>query len=424
MAESAPARTSSEEKAPRRMRWSLLGSALGPFLALACVILFFGIAEHFTSDNPGFLTEATLRNVAVQTATVAVAALGMTVIIIGGGIDLSAGTALALCATVLAWCLKEDVALLVATGDNVASAQARLNDSTSRVGRLPTLIQQEEKSNKPDQRKIAALRAELGDLTARIPQMGSHLEELRDRSKRWTPWTPTAAVMIGIATGVVCGCLNGLLVSFLKVVPFIVTLGTMQVYLGLAKIIAKETTVRPDRAAQVPQWMVNFTSIREQALIAGFPTGVWLVLGLAVVLAAVLRYTVFSRHVFAIGSNEATARLCGINVPLNKIAFYTLGGFFVGVAGIYQFSRLAAGNPTSGIGLELKVIAAVVIGGGSLSGGRGSVLGSLTGAAIIFIIGSGCTQLGISNPIQDVILGVIVVAAVTIDQLRQRRLGA
>ena len=139
-------------------------------------------------------------------------------------------------------------------------------------------------------------------------------------------------------------------------------------------------------------------------------------------LALVLRYTVFSRHVFAIGSNELTARLCGINVRFNKIAVYTLAGFFVGIAGLYQFSRLQAGNPTSGIGMELRIIAAVVIGGGSLSGGRGSVLGSLTGAMIIFVIGSGCTQLGLSNPIQDVILGVIVVTAVAIDQLRQRRL--
>jgi ribose/xylose/arabinose/galactoside ABC-type transport system permease subunit len=141
-----------------------------------------------------------------------------------------------------------------------------------------------------------------------------------------------------------------------------------------------------------------------------------------VVLAGVLRYSVFSRHVFAIGSNEATARLCGINVPRTKVLVYFLAGLFVGVAGVYQFARLSSGNPTSGIGIELKMIAAVVIGGGSLSGGRGTVLGTLTGAAIMQTIASGCTQLGITNPWQDIIQGVIIVAAVSVDQIRQRRL--
>jgi ribose/xylose/arabinose/galactoside ABC-type transport system permease subunit len=156
----------------------------------------------------------------------------------------------------------------------------------------------------------------------------------------------------------------------------------------------------------------------------GLPSGVWLTLVMAAALAVVLRYTVFGRYVFALGSNEATARLCGINVRWNKIAIYTLGGLFVGIAGLYQFSRLTVGNPTSGAGLELKVIASVVIGGGSLNGGRGSVLGTLTGALIMSVITSGCTALGLTNPIQDMILGIIIVAAVTIDQLRQRKRAA
>jgi ribose/xylose/arabinose/galactoside ABC-type transport system permease subunit len=103
---------------------------------------------------------------------------------------------------------------------------------------------------------------------------------------------------------------------------------------------------------------------------------------------------------------------------------YTLAGLFVGLAGIYQFSRLASGNPTSGMGIELRVIAAVVIGGGSLSGGRGSILGTLAGAALMSVIASGCTQLGVSNSLQDVVLGVIIIAAVALDQFRQRRAGA
>jgi ribose/xylose/arabinose/galactoside ABC-type transport system permease subunit len=151
---------------------------------------------------------------------------------------------------------------------------------------------------------------------------------------------------------------------------------------------------------------------------------VWLLLALAIVVAAVLRYTVFGRHVFAVGSNESTARLCGINVPLTRIAVYTIAGFFVGMAGLFQFSRLTVGDPTSGTGKELPIIEAVVIGGGSLSGGRGSILGTLTGALIMQVISSGCTALRQPNPIQEIIIGAIIVAAVTVDQFRQRRLAA
>src|SRR5690606_6557984 len=115
---------------------------------------------------------------------------------------------------------------------------------------------------------------------------------------------------------------------------------------------------------------------------------VWLTLALAGLLAIVLHRTVFGRYVYALGSNEATARLCGINVSWNKIAVYTLSGFFIGVGGIFLFSRLSSGTPTSGTGLELQIIAAVVIGGGSLNGGRGSIVGTLAGAAIIQVINS------------------------------------
>lgn len=339
-----------------RSRWSLLGSVLGPFLALVAVASFFALAEMATSDRSTFVSERNLRTILVQIAPVAVAAMGMTLIIIAGGIDLSAGTALALCSTVLALCLKNDVA----------------------------------------------------------------------------PWLAIAATL---GTGALCGLLNGALISYLRVVPFIVTLGTMTIFLGVAKILADSTTVRPDADTQVPQLMRNLLSIRSDylwgevkvnshVLFSGLPLGVWLTMLLALALSLVLRYTVFSRYVFALGSNEATARLCGINVTFYKIAVYTVAGLFVGIAGLFHFTRLSSGEPTSGTGLELQIIAAVVIGGGSLNGGRGSVLGTLTGAAIMSVIGSGCTQLGLENPIQDIMLGVIIVLAVTVDQVRQRRLAA
>ena len=251
------------------------------------------------------------------------------------------------------------------------------------------------------------------------------LSQLRDRviasSVQWTHWTPLFALIIGIGTGCLCGLVNGLLISYLKMVPFIVTLGTMQLYLGWAKWVADNTTVRPDLATQVPAWFADLLSIRPTALVQGMPVGVWLTLGLAMLLAGVLHFTVFGRYVFAIGSNEATARLCGINVRWNKIAIYTLGGLFTGIAGLYQFSRLTVGNPSSGLGLELKVIASVIIGGGSLNGGRASVLGTLTGALIMSVITSGCTALGVTNPVQDMLLGIIIIIAVAVDQFRQQK---
>lgn len=321
---------------------------LGPLLALLVVVLFFAYADWWMhGELASFWSLRNLRTVAVQTSTVAVAALGMTMIIISGGIDLSAGTALALCATVLAFFLDEKLGV--------------------------------------------------------------------------------AAAMIGcIGTGCVAGLINGGLISLLRVVPFIITLGTMTIYLGIAKYIAKETTVRPP-LDEVPAWLPALVTPRPSPewlawpLLPNFASGVWLALGLAVVLAMMLHATVLGRHIFALGSNELTARLCGINVPWTKTAVYTLAGVFVGVAGMYQFARLSTGNPISGVGLELKIIAAVVIGGGSLSGGRGSVVGTLTGAAIMLVIASGCTALGLKNPMQDIIIGAIIVAAVTVDQFRQGR---
>ncbi len=344
-----------------RRRLSLLSGALGPLAGLFVVIGFFTVADHWRARREGarlgrgvpatFFTLDNLHATSVRESTVAVAALGMTVIIIAGGIDLSAGTAVALSAPVLAWCLREG----------------------------------------------------------------------------YPPWV---SVLGGVGTGCLAGLINGLLVSGLRVVPFIITLGTMSAYLGAAKLVANEITVRP-ALSQVPHWLSQSGLVPPrpkppwliEPVVPNFAVGIWAALALAAGLAAVLRYSVFGRHVFALGSNEATARLCGVRVPLVKIAVYVLSGAFVGIAGMYQFARLGEANPTSGTGMELRIIAAVVIGGGSLSGGRGSVLGTLAGAAMMATIASGCIKLGLSNPLQDIIVGVIIVAAVTLDQLRQRGLN-
>jgi len=368
---------SSPPSRERSFQFGRLLSSLGPALALVAVYLLFAALEvahnhRANIQKPAvFLTADNLRTIVAASAVTGICALGMTIVIVSGGIDLSVGTGVALCATVLACALVKDV----------------------------------------------------------------------------DPWL---AVILTLGTGCALGAVNGITISGLRVVPFIVTLGTMTAYLGAAKMLADNVahaqTVRPKvidvgspnyADNQVPEWLKVFTSTREKALWPDddwfpaavgpavewvrFPVGVWLGLLLSLIVAAVLRYTVFGRYVFALGSNEATARLCGINVPGVRIAVYTLAGLFVGLAGLYQFSRLTSGNPTSGVGIELKVIAAVVIGGGSLSGGRGSILGTLAGAALMSVIASGCTQLGVSNSLQDVVLGVIIIAAVTLDQLRQRR---
>jgi ribose/xylose/arabinose/galactoside ABC-type transport system permease subunit len=142
---------------------------------------------------------------------------------------------------------------------------------------------------------------------------------------------------------------------------------------------------------------------------------------LAVSMSLVLRRTVFGVHTLAIGSSEATARLCGIRVERTKVAIYALGGAFAGLAGVLQFCRLTVGDPTTALGKELDVIAAVVIGGGSLSGGTGSILGSIIGAFLMSVLSNGCTLTGVPNYVQEIIVGAIIVAAVGVDEWRKRR---
>jgi ribose transport system permease protein len=144
---------------------------------------------------------------------------------------------------------------------------------------------------------------------------------------------------------------------------------------------------------------------------------------LAILVSVLLYQTVFGRYVFAIGSSEATARLCGVAVTRTKLAIYTLAGAFIGLAGVVDLARLGKGDATAGVGMELQIIAAVVIGGGSLAGGRGSVFGTLCGVLIVRTISQGCTALGLENQVENVLLGVIIITAVAVDRLRQQRLS-
>lgn len=325
---------------PRDLRRALL-AAVAPFLGLAIVVAVFWVYGRFAKPDATFLSPFRVTLIAKQTAIVGMGALGMTVVILSAGIDLSVGSMLALCSVALA----------------------------------------------------LALRA---------------------------GWAPAGAVAAAVGVGAAAGFVNGALVTGLRLVPFIVTLGTMLLFRGLAEQLSGQNKL----PASAPPWIAGLLDPPGESGGWWVSTGVWMVLALAIATALALRHTVFGRHVYAIGSNEAAARLCGLPIARIKLAVYGIGGLFMGIAGIFEFANLnQQGNPTSGNGLELEIIAAVVIGGGSLNGGRGSVLGSLVGALMMTTLRSGCVFAEVPDPIQKIVIGAIIVGAVAVDQLRQRRAG-
>lgn len=310
-------------------------AALAPFVGLLLVIvLFYAIPPH----PPVRLFD--IRLVTIHMMIVGIAALGMTLIIMSGGIDLSIGSAIALSSVMAAIAL----------------------------------------------------------------------------SNGWPLW---AAIGAALATGAMCGLYNGLLVTLLRLPPFIATLGTLGFFRGVAKWATNSVPVSAPTLG-LEQW-VRPIPPAEWML---FSPGAWLLLLLAVVMAIVLRRTIFGRYAIAIGSNEATARLCGIRVPRMKVAIYVVAGALTGLAGVMQFARLTQGDPTVAVGLELDVIAAVVIGGASLSGGHGSLAGTLAGAFMMAYLRNRCTVLGWSNFVQEMIVGHIIIIAVALDQWRARRMAA
>ena len=301
----------------------------GTFLGLVLVAVIFGVLVGGQFFAPG-----NIELMARQAAIVCMAALGMTVVIATGGIDLSVGSIISLSTVAIAM----------------------------------------------------ALRAE---------------------------YSPFMAAAIGIAAAAICGVVNGVVITQLRVVPFIVTLGTMLIVRGAAKGLAEE------RRIEAPfTWLNELLRAQPGTLLPG---GIWLVIVLALLVAGVLRYTRFGRHVLAIGSNERMARLCGVAISRTKIFVYTISAALAGMAGLLQFSKLSVGDPTVAVGLELDVIAAVIIGGGSLTGGRGTVLGTIIGAAIMTVIQIGCSQKGLPNWVQQIVTGGIIVVAVALDRVRSAR---
>jgi ribose transport system permease protein len=226
---------------------------------------------------------------------------------------------------------------------------------------------------------------------------------------------PFVSALGGILAATSAGAVTGALVTRFDIPPFIVTLGGMSILRGAAKGIAHEQKIDCDTRG-----LETLLAPPSHGFLL-FAPGVFVAVGVAIVFALVLRYTRFGRHVFAVGSNEQAARLAGIDTKRLKILVYTVAGVLVGLAGLMELSDLTVGDPTTADGLELDVIAAVVIGGASLSGGEGSIAGSMVGALLMSVIKNGCLAVGYPNWVQEIVTGAIILVASGIDRLRHRR---
>jgi len=224
-------------------------------------------------------------------------------------------------------------------------------------------------------------------------------------------------VVGGIATGGMCGLVNGLLVSRLKIPPFIATLGMMMIARGLALIVTDTTPVYfPDNP--------GFKNLATGSLLGGIdvPNAVLIFILSAVVASVLLKKTVLGLYTYALGSNEEAARLSGIPTRLWKTVIYTIGGLYCGLAGVLMASRLDGCQPSEGQSYELEAIAAVVIGGTSLSGGEGSILGTVIGALLLNVLTNGLSFMEVSDEWRKVVIGGVVIAAVYADIVRRRRM--
>jgi ribose transport system permease protein len=307
------------------------------FAALLVIIVFFSIAsEHF-------LTFGNLKGILLATSVTGILAMGVTFVIISGGIDLSIGTVMTLSA--------------VMTGVTITNAG------------LPIPI----------------------------------------------------GIAVGIMTGVTMGLINGALIARLKIPPFIATLVMLSVARGLALIVSD---LAPIYFPDAPEFNEAFMgSVSESLFGIDIPNLTFVFFGSAIVAGFILSRTILGRYVFAIGSNEEATRLSGVRTVRWKASAYVISGLFAGLAGIVIAARLNSAQPAVGFGYELDAIAAAVIGGTSLSGGEGSILGTVIGAFLISVLTNGLRLLDVPQEWQIVVTGVIVVLAVYLDIVRRRRQG-
>lgn len=304
-----------------------------PFGSLILVIAFLSLWQP-----DSFITVDNFLNVLRRSSVYGIIALGMTFVIISGGIDLSVGSLLALCGMF-----------------------------------------------------SAGLMIWLGG-----PEPGVGVMVL--------------GTVAGLVTGAVGGTVSGVLITRLKLQPFIATLGTMSLYRGIALVMYDGQPIN----------VASYRYLGEGALM-GIPISVVLFVVVTVISGAMLHFTRFGRHVYAIGSNFQAAYHAGVKVDRTVLGVYLLGGLFTGLGAMIAMSRTVSAQPTAGVGAELDVIAAVVIGGASLSGGRGTVTGTIVGSLLISFLRNGCTLMGISTNAQLIVIGVVIVFAVALDQFTRRK---
>jgi ribose transport system permease protein len=300
-------------------------------LAFASLVLLIII---FSALSPNFRTYSNMTTILLATAVNGILAVGITFIIITGGIDLSIGTVMTFCSVMCA-----------------------------------TFI------------TVFGFPVPVGLLAA-------------------------------VVAGALCGFINGVLIAKLKLPPFIATLGMMNVTKGLNLIISGTKPVYLTDAE-------GFSDIATK-IVLGIPMGVLLFFIAAIIAGFILTKTILGRYTFAIGSNEESARLSGINTDWWKIGIYILSGMFFALAGIVMASRLSSAQPALGPGYEMDAIAAAVIGGASLSGGEGGILGTIIGAFIISILTNGLRILSVPQEWQMVVTGIIVIGAVYMDIARRK----
>jgi ribose transport system permease protein len=305
--------------------------AMQTVLAFSSLVLLLII---FTIASPNFLIPSNITTILLMTAVNGILAVGITFIIVTGGIDLSAGTVMTFGSMITAIFI-------------------------SKLG-MPVAV----------------------------------------------------GVLMGIAAGVVCGFLNGVTITKLGLPPFIATLGMMNVTKGLNLIVSNARPIYFPNAQK-------FATFATRSVF-GIPVGVLVFFGAALVAAFILSKTIIGRYTYSIGSNEEATRLSGINTDAWKIGIYSLSGAFFGLAGVVMVSRVSSAQPSIGAGYEMDAISAAVIGGASLAGGEGSILGTVIGAFIITVLTNGLRILSVPQEWQMVITGLIVIGAVYLDIVRRK----
>ena len=337
------------EPTTRRRRMARSSARVALLLLRArAVLVLVALLILFSAMAPEFLTANNLSILAKHVAISALLAIGMTFVVLTGGIDLSVGSIAGLGGMVAGYLLTQGIVL-------------------GGVIHYPTVI---------------------------------------------------VVVLLTICACLVVGILNGWLVAKAGVAPFIATLGTLYIARGAALLISNGKTF-PDLGGAAARGNTGFPAF-GQSFILHVPTPVWMMIALFAIAWVVAVKTPFGRHVYAVGGNERAARLAGIRVPQVKLATYVFSAFCASLVGLIIASQLEAAHPATGESFELNAIAAVVLGGTSLMGGRGSVTGSLIGAFVIGVLADGLVMLGVSEFWQIVIKGVVIVLAVGLDQAQVR----